>query len=70
MDSYFDKVIGQNFEVFVILVGIFLRKVLLKKFVVKFLNFIQLLVKMFSVVSEVVEGVEELFNEKFEELDF
>lgn len=69
MDSYFDKATGQNFEALVTPVGTPSRKVSSKKLAAKSSNPTQLLAKMSSVASEVVEGVEELLNEKFEEPD-
>ena len=69
MDSYFDKATGQNFEALVTPVGTPSRKASSKKLAAKSSNPTQLLAKMSSVASEVVEGVEELLNEKFEEPD-
>lgn len=69
MDSYFDKATGQNFEALVTPVGTPSRKASSKKLAAKSSNPTQLLAKMSSVASEVVEGAEELLNKKFEEPD-
>lgn len=69
MDNYFDKATDQNFEALHTPVSTPSRKAPSKKLAAKSSNPTQLLVKMSGAGSDVVEGVENLVNEKIEDLD-
>lgn len=69
MDNYFDKATDQNFEALHTPVSTPSRKTTSKKLPAKSSNPTQLFAKMSGAGSEVVEGVEDLVNEKIEDLD-